>query len=209
MIPKVSIIIPVYNVDRYLKECLDSLISQTLVDIEIICINDSSTDNSLSILNEYAQKDNRVKVCNNSENQGLSCTRNVGLGVAIGEYIGFVDSDDYVDKDFFEKLYISASSNDADATKLVNGENSISSISSVSSADDATCQSAVADGHHNHCPSEHARIQASPTDGLPASARRPHPNSLSIRSTYRWSASFRLHRTSRSSPSLPSPLWLS
>ena len=117
MIPKVSIIIPVYNVDRYLKECLDSLISQTLVDIEIICINDSSTDNSLSILNEYAQKDNRVKVYNNSENQGLSCTRNVGLGVAIGEYIGFVDSDDYVDKDFFEKLYISASSNDADMAR--------------------------------------------------------------------------------------------
>lgn len=102
--PKVSVIIPVYNVEQYLSKCLESVINQTLQDIEIICINDGSTDNSLQILEEYAQKDSRIIVIN-QQNQGVAAARNKGLEIASGCYIGFVDPDDWVDSDFFEKLY--------------------------------------------------------------------------------------------------------
>lgn len=110
---KVSVIVPVYNVEKYLKRCLDSLINQTLSDIDIICINDGSKDSSLQILEQYAQKDSRI-VLYNQENSGLSVARNTGLEHASGEYIGFVDSDDWVDLDFYEKLYNSAKNNNAD-----------------------------------------------------------------------------------------------
>ena len=109
---KVSIIVPVYNVEQYLERCLNSLINQTLKDIEIICVNDGSKDNSGKILEEYAQKDNRIIIIN-QENQGLSIARNNGMDIAKGKYIGFVDSDDWVDLDFFEKLYNSAEKNNA------------------------------------------------------------------------------------------------
>ena len=112
---KVSIIVPVYNVEKYLSECLDSLISQTLSDIEIICVNDGSKDSSLEILEKYAQKDKRIVVIN-QENSGVSTARNTGMKCANGEYIGFIDSDDWIDSDFYEKLYNSAKSNDADIT---------------------------------------------------------------------------------------------
>lgn len=111
--PKVSIIVPVYNVEKYLRKCLDSLINQTLKDIEIICVNDGSKDNSPKILEEYAKIDNRIVVIN-QENSGQSVARNKGIGIAKGEYIGFVDSDDWLDLDFFEKLYSSAIKNNAD-----------------------------------------------------------------------------------------------
>lgn len=110
---KVSIIVPVYNVEKYLEKCLDSLINQTLKDIEIICVNDGSKDNSLKILEKYSQKDNRIIIIN-QDNAGLSVARNSGIDIAKGEYIGFVDSDDWVDLDFYEKLYNSAIKNDAD-----------------------------------------------------------------------------------------------
>lgn len=110
---KISIIVPVYNVEKYLKRCLDSLINQTLKDIEIICVNDGSKDSSLQILEEYAQKDSRI-VIYNQENSGLSVARNTGLEHVNGEYIGFVDSDDWVDLDFYAKLYNSAKNNNAD-----------------------------------------------------------------------------------------------
>lgn len=110
---KVSVIVPVYNVEKYLKRCLDSLINQTLSDIDIICINDGSKDSSLQILEQYAQKDSRI-VIYNQENSGPSVARNTGLEHASGEYIGFVDSDDWVDLDFYEKLYKSAKNNNAD-----------------------------------------------------------------------------------------------
>lgn len=110
---KVSIIVPVYNVDNYLEKCLDSLINQTLKDIEIICVNDGSTDNSLEILEKYSQKDNRIIIIN-QDNAGVSVARNSGMKIAKGQYIGFVDSDDWVDLDFYEKLYNSAIANDAD-----------------------------------------------------------------------------------------------
>ena len=92
--PKISVIIPVYNVEKYLSECLDSVISQTLKDIEIICVNDGSTDNSLQILKEYASKDTRIKIID-KENEGQGYARKVGLDVANGEYILFCDSDYY------------------------------------------------------------------------------------------------------------------
>ena len=105
--PKVSIIVPVYNTSEYLEKCLNSLIKQTLTDIEIICVNDGSTDKSLEILENYARNDQRIKIVT-QENSGLSATRNNGIKIAQGEYIGFVDSDDYVDLDFYEKLYNTA-----------------------------------------------------------------------------------------------------
>ncbi len=114
---KVSIIIPVYNSEKYLPKCLDSVCNQTLKDIEIICVNDCSPDGSLAILQEYAKSDNRIKLINFTENKGASAARNAGIRTARGEYIGFVDSDDFVDWNFYEKLYTKAKETDADAVK--------------------------------------------------------------------------------------------
>ncbi len=110
---KVSIIIPVYNVEKYLRQCLDSVVLQTLKDIEIICINDGSTDSSFDILKEYEEKDKRIIIIN-KENEGLSAARNLGILKARGEYIGFVDSDDWLELDFYEKLYNAAKKYQAD-----------------------------------------------------------------------------------------------
>ena len=112
--PKVSVIVPVYNVEKYLKQCLDSLINQSLEDIEIICVNDCSPDNSLDILHEYADKDERIKVFSTEKNMGLSAARNLGLNHASGEYVDFVDSDDWLDLDTFKECYDFAKSNDID-----------------------------------------------------------------------------------------------
>lgn len=105
MQPKVSVIIPIYNVDRYLNNCLDSVVSQTLKEIEIICVDDASTDNGLAIIKEYALKDKRIKIIKNSFNQGLSVTRNVGVNASNGEYIYFLDSDDLITVNALEILY--------------------------------------------------------------------------------------------------------
>lgn len=110
---KVSIIIPIYNVEENLSECLDSVINQTLKDIEIICINDGSTDNSLAILNSYAQKDNRIVVIN-KKNEGVSKARNYGLNTAQGEYVMFLDADDYYTLDACEKAYNAVIQNNTD-----------------------------------------------------------------------------------------------
>jgi glycosyltransferase involved in cell wall biosynthesis len=115
--PKVSIIIPVYNVEPYLRRCLDSVIGQTLGDIEIICIDDASTDGSLAVLREYEAKDKRVKVIAVEKNGGVSSARNAGLKAARGEYVGFVDGDDYIAADFYEKLHEAAEKEDADIAK--------------------------------------------------------------------------------------------
>lgn len=111
--PKLSIIVPVYNVEQYLDQCLSSLVNQTLKDIEIICVNDGSTDESNKILQKFASQDNRIKVFNQA-NQGQSVARNLAIQNAKGEYLGFVDSDDWVDLDYFEKLYNSAKQYDCD-----------------------------------------------------------------------------------------------
>jgi len=113
---RVSIIVPVYNVAEFLPMCMDSLVNQTLQDIEIICVNDGSTDDSLKILRRYAETDSRIKVIDQN-NMGLAGARNTGLSFANGEYIGFVDSDDWVDVNWFEKLYNAASVADADIAR--------------------------------------------------------------------------------------------
>ena len=110
---KISVIIPVYNVENYLKKCLDSVCNQTLTDIEIICINDGSTDNSLKILNEYEIKDERIKVIS-KENGGQATARNLGIKEAQGEYVSFVDSDDFIEPTMLEKLYTKSKNNDLD-----------------------------------------------------------------------------------------------
>lgn len=102
--PKISIIIPVYNVEEYLPKCLNSVINQTLTDIEIICINDGSTDNSLEILNEFAKQDRRITIIN-KENEGVSKARNFGLKRATGKYLMFVDSDDWLELTACEEAY--------------------------------------------------------------------------------------------------------
>ena len=108
-----SVIIPVYNVEDYLNECLDSVINQTLEDIEIICIDDGSTDNSPNILKEYQKKDSRIKIIT-KENGGQATARNLGIKEAQGEYIAFVDSDDFIEPTMFEKLYTKAKDNNLD-----------------------------------------------------------------------------------------------
>lgn len=101
---KISVIIPVYNVAPYLAKCLDSVLAQTMSDIEVICVNDGSTDNSGKILQDYAAKDRRVKIINQN-NQGISAARNAGLKVVQSDYVMFVDSDDYIAADMTEKLH--------------------------------------------------------------------------------------------------------
>lgn len=101
---KLSVIIPVYNVEKYLEECLNSVLNQTLDKIQIIIVNDGSTDGSFNIIKKYSSKHNNIKVIN-QENKGLSQARNVGIDNAEGEYIAFLDSDDWVVKDMYEKMY--------------------------------------------------------------------------------------------------------
>ena len=111
---KVSVILPVYNVSEYLRQCMDSIVGQTLKDIEIICVDDGSTDSAPQIIDEYAKKyPNKVKAFHKT-NGGEFTTRNYGLERATGEYVTFVDTDDYVEKTWAEKLYNVAKENDAD-----------------------------------------------------------------------------------------------
>lgn len=101
--PLVSVIVPIYNAEKYMDKCIDSICNQTLKDIEIILINDGSSDRSGEIANEYAKKDNRIKVIH-QENSGPSVARNKGISIAKGKYVGFVDSDDYIEKTMYEAL---------------------------------------------------------------------------------------------------------
>lgn len=113
---KVSIIIPIYNVSEYLRECLDSVVAQTLRDIEIICVNDGSTDNSINILKEYEQKDDRIVVLD-GPNGGYGKAMNRGLERATGEYIGIVEPDDYIVPEMYEELYVIAKKHNLDFVK--------------------------------------------------------------------------------------------
>lgn len=103
MTPLVSVIVPVYNVESYLPKCIDSILEQTLSNIEVILINDGSTDNSGNIIDDYAKRDQRI-ITIHKENGGQGSARNEGLKIAKGKYIGFVDADDWIDKDMYEKL---------------------------------------------------------------------------------------------------------
>lgn len=114
--PKVSVIVPIYNVEKYLDECIVSLLNQTLEDIEIILVDDESPDNCPKMCDEYANKDKRVKVIH-KKNGGLGFARNSGLDVATGEYVAFIDSDDFIDLDMIEHLYNVATEYNADEVR--------------------------------------------------------------------------------------------
>ena len=113
---KVSVIIPIYNVELFLGDCLESIILQTLKDIEIICVNDGSTDKSLQILNDYAKVDSRIRIIN-KKNTGYGNTINEGINNATGEYIGIVESDDIILPDMYEYLYTIAKQHNLDLVK--------------------------------------------------------------------------------------------
>lgn len=101
---KITIIVPVYNVEKYLKDCIDSILQQTFTDYELILVDDGSPDNSGQICDDYAHKDKRIKVIHKN-NGGLSSARNAGLNLSIGEYITFIDSDDLIKKDYLKKVF--------------------------------------------------------------------------------------------------------
>lgn len=127
---KVSIIVPIYNTENYLNTCIKNLINQTLKEIEIILIDDGSTDNSGKICDEYAKKDKRIKVIH-KKNEGAALARNVGIEIAQGEYIAFVDSDDYTDFDYYEKLYKGSDNNIDVVFGEIKASNSINRILST------------------------------------------------------------------------------
>lgn len=114
--PKVSIVVPIYNVERYLSECIDSILRQTLKDIEVILVDDGSPDNCGKIINEYAKKDSRV-IAIHQENSGYSAAVNKGIDLAKGEYVGVIESDDFIEPDMYELLYKDAKKNNTDVTK--------------------------------------------------------------------------------------------
>lgn len=114
MTPQISIILPVYNVEKYLDKCLDTLVNQTLKDIEIICVIDASPDNSIDICRKWQAKDGRIYIINKKNNEGLGFARNTGIEIATGKYVAFIDSDDYVDIGMFERLYDFAEKNELD-----------------------------------------------------------------------------------------------
>jgi glycosyltransferase involved in cell wall biosynthesis len=111
--PKVSIVVPVYNTEKYLKQCIDSILAQTLCEIEVIIVDDGSKEECARLCGELAEKDLRIKVIH-KENGGLGLARNSGIEAASGEYVGFVDSDDYIKPTMYESLYLAAAKNDAD-----------------------------------------------------------------------------------------------
>ena len=125
----ISVIVPVYRVEKYLGECIDSILSQTYENFELILVDDGSPDNSGKICDEYAEKDKRIRVIH-KENGGVSSARNLGLDNANGEYVTFIDSDDFVDKKYLEVLYSTLINFDTDvsvcrASKAINGEYTI------------------------------------------------------------------------------------
>lgn len=110
---KITVIVPIYNAEQYLEKCIDSIINQTYTNLEIILINDGSTDNSGAICDEYAKKDSRIKVIH-KENGGQATARNVALDIATGDYIAFVDSDDYIDLEMYNTMYLAIQSTSAE-----------------------------------------------------------------------------------------------
>ena len=104
MINQVSVIIPVFNTEEYLPKCISSIINQTIKNIEIICVNDCSTDNSLKILQNFSKQDIRIRIVDLKENKGVSNARNTGIDLAQGEYIYFIDSDDWIDTNYLEEM---------------------------------------------------------------------------------------------------------
>lgn len=137
MNPQISIIVPVYNVEKYLDRCLESLVNQTFQNIEIILVDDNSQDNSLTICYEWSQKDNRIKVVHKHTNEGLGLARNTGINFAKGDYVAFVDSDDYIDLNMYEKLISYAYKKTADIVccgiKYITNNNCLRDLTNVKS----------------------------------------------------------------------------
>ena len=115
--PKISVVLPCYNVEPYIGKCLDSLLAQTLSDIEIICVDDKSTDDTVSVINEYMARDKRIKLFSQPKNMGAGVARNTGRDMARGKYVSFIDPDDWVDENFYCELYRRASESDLDVVK--------------------------------------------------------------------------------------------
>lgn len=111
--PEISIIVPVYNVEEHVNKCIDSILSQTFGDFELILIDDGSTDKSGKICDSYAKRDSRIKVVH-QKNGGLSAARNAGIDMALGEFLGFIDSDDFIEKDMYSTLYEDINGSGAD-----------------------------------------------------------------------------------------------
>ncbi|WP_289129529.1 glycosyltransferase [uncultured Clostridium sp.] len=133
MNPKISVIVPIYNVEKYIHRAIDSILTQSLTEFELILINDGSQDRCGEICNEYAQKDSRIKVIHKN-NGGVSSARNVGIENSSGQYIGFVDPDDYIDKEMYEKLYNSIKKEDSEIaissfSYIINGKEEPQDIS--------------------------------------------------------------------------------
>ena len=114
---KISVIVPVYNTEKYLKKCIDSILSQQLEDIELILVDDNSSDNSLEIMKNYEKNDNRVKTIHLEEHKGIGHARNIGIDNANGRYIGFVDSDDYINPKMYRELFFGAERNDVEIAR--------------------------------------------------------------------------------------------
>ncbi|NQG98110.1 glycosyltransferase family 2 protein [Streptococcus suis] len=112
--PLISVIVPIYNVENYLRQCLDSIIGQTYQNLEILLIDDASTDRSVTICHEYQARDNRIRLIQKTENRGVSDSRNLGLKNMTGDFVTFVDSDDYLESNFIDDLYSQLTLHDAD-----------------------------------------------------------------------------------------------
>lgn len=146
---KISVIVAVYNTEKYIEKCLRSLLNQTYQNLEIIVVDDGSTDNSKEVLKKYSHND-KIKLIYNKKNSGLSYSRNVGLENATGDYIGYIDSDDYVDLDYYEKLIQAIIENKADIAicdmKIVDEETNTEVISKCCNSDKFNVYNVVNNG---------------------------------------------------------------
>ena len=151
--PKVSVIVPVYNTEKYLGRCLDSLLNQTLEDLEIILVDDHSTDHSLDIMQAYQKKEPRkIKLAQTKQNSGAGAARNVGLELVDCDYIGFVDSDDYITTDYYEKLCAACDSTNSDISrtnrKIVLGNLDVSFLGRKTAYDEVSIIDPKKDYHY-------------------------------------------------------------
>ena len=116
--PEFTVIFPIYNVEKYVEKSLKSILKQTFQDFELICVNDCTQDNSMQIIEKFAQNDSRIKIIHHSENKGLGAARNTALNEASGKYIVCVDSDDWVENNFLEKIHQAFAENDVDSVMV-------------------------------------------------------------------------------------------
>lgn len=148
---QVSVIIPVYNVEKYLEKCIYSVLKQNMVDLEIIICNDASTDESANIIEKYMRIDDRIKLITHNENQGLSVSRNDGIKMASGEYIFFLDSDDYIMENVLTILYHKIKSANADVLYFGYEEHSVNSQNNIKRNSHKSIYPKVEDGHDFFC----------------------------------------------------------